>query len=53
MEFLAARRQERVAPLDRDLLERGRPRAAALNVGLSAVLGVAAAWLGLALGEHL
>ena len=35
------------------LVERGRSRAAALNVGLSAVLGVAAACLGLALGEHL
>jgi len=35
------------------LVERDRRRAAALNVALSAVLGVAAAWLGLALGEHL
>jgi CrcB protein len=35
------------------LLERDRPRAALLNVGLSAVLGVAAAWLGLALGKAL
>lgn len=34
------------------LLERGRPRAAALNVGLSAVLGVAAACAGLAVGER-
>jgi CrcB protein len=35
------------------LLERDRPRAALLNVGRSAVLGVAAAWLGLALGKAL
>lgn len=35
------------------LVERDRPRAAALNVALSAVLGVAAAWVGLALGQRL